>query len=117
MAVSEIPLLGARITAGIVRVDDTVRRPISGDRTAVHALLRHLEAVGFDGTPRFLGIDETGREILSFLPGSLNMMAMPKSVALPMFFEHLGADGFSPVSPPPRTRSPCSPISTAGPMR
>lgn len=71
MASDEIPLLGGRVTAGIVRVGDTVRRPISGDRTSVHALLRHLASVGFDGTPRFLGIDETGREILSFLPGEV----------------------------------------------
>jgi Ser/Thr protein kinase RdoA (MazF antagonist) len=35
----------------------------------VHALLRHLEAVGFDGAPRFLGLDERGREILSFVEG------------------------------------------------
>ena len=28
---------------------------------AVHALLRHLESVGFDGAPRLLGVDERGR--------------------------------------------------------
>ncbi len=36
---------------------------------AVHALLRHLEAVGFDATPHVLGIDEQGREILTFVEG------------------------------------------------
>jgi Ser/Thr protein kinase RdoA (MazF antagonist) len=35
----------------------------------VHRLLRHLETVGFHGAPRLLGIDEQGREILSFLDG------------------------------------------------
>ena len=37
----------------------------------VHALLRHLESAGFDAAPRFLGIDEEGREILTFAPGVL----------------------------------------------
>ena len=36
---------------------------------ATHALLRHLEDVGFDGAPRVLGIDDDGREVLSFIPG------------------------------------------------
>ena len=35
----------------------------------MHALLRHLEAVGFEGAPRVLGIDDQGREILSFISG------------------------------------------------
>jgi hypothetical protein len=36
----------------------------------VHELLVHLERVGFDGAPRFLGVDDVGREIISFRPGS-----------------------------------------------
>jgi thiamine kinase-like enzyme len=52
-----------------VRVGDTVRRPIGPHSPFVHRLLRHLEAVGFDGAPRVLGIDEQGREVLSFLTG------------------------------------------------
>lgn len=36
---------------------------------AVHALLPHFEAVGFDGAPRFLGIDDEEREILSYVAG------------------------------------------------
>lgn len=67
----EFALQGGRMTVGIVRVGDTVRRPISTDRTLVHELLRHAEAEGFEGTPRFLGIDDEGREILSFLPGNV----------------------------------------------
>ncbi|MGO4570016.1 phosphotransferase [Rhizobium sp. 2YAF20] len=71
MSEIEIPLVGGRITAGVVRVGDTVRRPISADRWNVHDLLRELENIGFEGTPRFLGIDERNREILSFLPGDV----------------------------------------------
>jgi aminoglycoside phosphotransferase (APT) family kinase protein len=41
-----------------------------GSRTPfVHQLLRYLEEVGFDGAPRLLGIDERGREVLSFVEG------------------------------------------------
>ena len=53
----------------VVRVGNTVRRVTGPWSPAVHALLRHLEAAGFDGAPRFLGIDERGREILSFVEG------------------------------------------------
>jgi len=67
----EIPLVGGRVTAGVVRIGGTVRRPLSGDRALVHSLLQHLEALGFEATPRFLGVDAEGREILSFLPGDV----------------------------------------------
>ena len=54
---------------GAVRVGDTVRR-VAGDQTpAVRALLDHLDAVGFAGAPRMLGVDEQGREVLSYLDG------------------------------------------------
>src|SRR5690606_35254988 len=36
---------------------------------AVHALLEHLDRVGFAEAPKALGIDERGREILTYLPG------------------------------------------------
>lgn len=66
----EIPLLGGTANRGlVVRVGDTVRRPLRATSPAVHALLRHLESVGFDGAPRFLGIDVQGREVLSYVPG------------------------------------------------
>jgi hypothetical protein len=35
----------------------------------VHALLRHLEAVGFDYAPRPLGFDDEGREVLTYIEG------------------------------------------------
>lgn len=55
------------MSSGVVRVGDTVRRPLSSP--AIHAALLHLESVGFDHAPRFLGIDEQEREVLSFVPG------------------------------------------------
>jgi hypothetical protein len=64
----EIPLLGGS-TSTVVRVGDTVRRNAGPWTPAVHGLLRHLEAVGFTGSPRALGIDEQGREVLSYIAG------------------------------------------------
>jgi Ser/Thr protein kinase RdoA (MazF antagonist) len=71
MTDSEIPMTGGRVTAGVIRIGDTIRRPITTDRSRVHALLGYLEQQQFDGVPRFLGVDERNREILSFLPGSV----------------------------------------------
>jgi hypothetical protein len=65
----EVPLEGGNVTAGVVRVGDTVRRPQHPNRPLVHAVLRHLEDVGFEHSPRLLGIDDQGREILTFAPG------------------------------------------------
>lgn len=55
----------------VVRLGDTVRRTMTWDRTMAHHLLRHLEASGFDGAPRFLGLDDESREMLDFLPSDL----------------------------------------------
>jgi hypothetical protein len=54
---------------GAVRVGDEVRRPAQPWTPTVHSVLRHLEDAGFDGSPRARGIDEQGRERLTFLPG------------------------------------------------
>jgi hypothetical protein len=62
-----------RLTGGFVnavfRVGSTVRRPTGTWTPAVHGLLHHLEAVGFSESPRVLGIDEMGREIVTFIEG------------------------------------------------
>ena len=54
---------------GAVRVGDTVRRTAGDQTPAVLALLRHLEAAGFAGAPRALGLDEQGREVLTYVGG------------------------------------------------
>jgi hypothetical protein len=65
----ESPLGGGRTTVGVVRIGNTVHRPARPSTPAVHAVLRYLEGVGFDGAPRVLGFDQQGREVLSFLDG------------------------------------------------
>ena len=65
----EVALTGGRTTTGVVRIGNTVHRPIGARTAFVHELLRHLRAREFDGAPGFLGVDSLGREVLSFLPG------------------------------------------------
>lgn len=61
-----IPLTGGRITKGVVRIGDTVRRPAS---PVTADLLRLLEERGLDIVPRYLGQDDEGRDILTYLDG------------------------------------------------
>jgi len=69
--------LAGGTTGGAVRVGDTVRRVPGGWTPSVHALLRHLQVVGFTGCPRALGFDDQGREVLSYLPGEVVGNARP----------------------------------------
>ena len=64
-------LPGGNTHAAVVRVGDTVRRPTGPWTPAIHDLLHHLERRDFDGAPRVLGIDEQGRETLTFIPGDV----------------------------------------------
>jgi hypothetical protein len=79
---SDRPFVSGTILPGgdvnvVVRVGDTVRRPTGPWSPAVHALLQHFEAVGFDGAPRFRGIDEQGREVLSYVEGEAALEPAP----------------------------------------
>ncbi|MDG4766187.1 aminoglycoside phosphotransferase family protein [Solwaraspora sp. WMMD406] len=82
-AATEQPLTGGNVAAAVVRVGDTVRRPAGEWTPAVHAYLTHLHDVGFDGAPRPLGIDDAGREVLTYVPGT---------VPWPDRFDLLGSD-------------------------
>ena len=50
---------------------DTVRRPRHLNSPLVRDLLTHLAEQGFDGAPRYLGHDEHGREVFTFLEGEV----------------------------------------------
>lgn len=52
----------------VVRVGETVRREAKPN-PFVHELLEHLEKMQFTYSPRYLGQDDQGREILSYLEG------------------------------------------------
>lgn len=65
------PLEGGNVSRGVVRVGDTVRRPAGHWTPAVHALLMHLHEMGFTAAPLPLGVDDLGREVLRFIPGTV----------------------------------------------
>lgn len=77
----EVPLVGGDVTEGIVRVGDTVRRPVSPVSDAVRRVLEHLHQHGFDGAPRYLGSDRKGRDVLSFVDGEVAARPWPDWVA------------------------------------
>jgi Phosphotransferase enzyme family len=65
----EVPLTGGHIAREVVRVDGAVHRRSSGENAFSVRVLSHLEAVGYPYAPRHLGIDEQGRDVLTFIPG------------------------------------------------
>ncbi|GAB2555332.1 hypothetical protein JOD18_004416 [Gracilibacillus alcaliphilus] len=64
----EEKLTGGNVSA-VYRVGNTVRRTLKPESLRIHRLLKHLEDKQFHYAPKFLGIDEQGREILSFFAG------------------------------------------------
>ena len=104
---AEIPLAGGDVTEGVVRVGDTVRRPVGPHSPLVHALLTHLESVGFAGAPRFLGVDRAGREVLSYVEGEVAGRPRPAWIADEGRLASVGRlvraydDAAAPFVPPP----------------
>jgi hypothetical protein len=87
-----------------VRVGDTVRRPSAPCHEATHALLAHLAAAGFDGTPRPLALDAT-TETLTYIEGRAAIPPLPEpaltdaalvSIALLLRRYHEAVRGFDP---------------------
>ncbi|MEP7023186.1 MAG: phosphotransferase [Actinomycetota bacterium] len=71
---------GGNVAGPVVRVGDTVRKPATRATPAAHALLQHLSATGFDGSPRSLGRDRVGRHVLEYVPGDLAHDLPPMSL-------------------------------------
>jgi len=65
----EIILTGGNTSGRVVQVGNTVRKNVTKHSQTVHRLLQHLENKAFDFSPRFLGLDSSGRETLSFIEG------------------------------------------------
>ncbi|KYG31774.1 aminoglycoside phosphotransferase family protein [Alkalihalobacillus trypoxylicola] len=65
---NEKRLAGGNIS-NVYRKGNTVRRELKPESTHIHKLLKHLESKNYDYAPTFLGIDENGREILSYIEG------------------------------------------------
>ncbi len=65
----EEPLGGGNNALDVVRVGDTVRRARDAGSGFAARVLAFLESVGYPYAPRFLGVDDCGRDILSYIPG------------------------------------------------
>jgi hypothetical protein len=100
-----LPLVGEGVTQGIVRIGDTVRRPVRPFTATVQTYLRHLRASGFHDAPEPLGYDEQGREVLTFVDGDVPTEPFPEAtgdeqvlVALARLVRRLddAADGWVP---------------------
>ncbi len=65
----EEALGGGRLSRGVVRVGNTVRRPSSAGSDFTAKLLLHLQASGFSGAPAYLGHDAQGRHMLTYVEG------------------------------------------------
>lgn len=68
---NEISLCGGRVTRGVVRVGNTVRRPPTENSDFARRLLQHLAIRGFEGAPSSLGTDERERDVLAFIDGEV----------------------------------------------
>lgn len=93
-------------SGAVVRVADTVRRssPVTSD--AVNELLVHLERKHYPHSPRYLGRDEDGRQIVTYLKGRAGQFPLPPyartETALVELVEalaqlHRAVAGFSPA--------------------
>lgn len=110
-SLEEVVLPGGMGSGGaVVRVGDTVRRPVRPHSATIAAFLRHLEAVGFSGAPRHLGLDDQGREMLTWVEGSVALPPFPAWVGTEAILLgvatlqrdlHAAASGFV---PPPDAR-------------
>ncbi|MFJ6388291.1 phosphotransferase [Streptomyces sp. NPDC091972] len=65
----EESVLGGGAVNEVVRIGGTVRRRPSQRSEYVRELLALFESAGWRGAPRFLGVDERGREIFEYLGG------------------------------------------------
>ncbi len=66
---TEEPLGGGNNALEVVRVGDTVRRARDAGSGFAARVLAYLESAGYPYAPRFLGVDDCGRDILSYIPG------------------------------------------------
>lgn len=91
----------------MTRVGETVRRPVRPFTLTVQSFLRHLHEHGFDAAPVPLGVDEQGREVLSFVPGDVPDKPLPdyavsddalKGMARLVRRLHDAAEGWEPPS-------------------
>lgn len=66
---TEEPLTGGNRAQEVVRVGETVRRSRDAGSAFAAEVLKYLELVAYPYAPRHHGLDERGRDVLSYIPG------------------------------------------------
>lgn len=66
----EEALDGGNTTPGVVKSGDSVRRPRGRRSVFAARVLRDLNARGYRWAPQYLGVDDEGRDVLSFVEGA-----------------------------------------------
>ena len=75
----EEELAGGNVTR-VARIEGNVHRDVGPWTPVVHALLAHLERAGFAGSPRVLGFDDDGREVLTYIEGDPGSLQFPRAL-------------------------------------
>lgn len=75
----------------VVRVGQTVRRPVRPFTDTVQAYLSYVRSRGFTDCPEPLGHDDRGREVLSFVAGDVPVEPLPAWATTTEALEALGA--------------------------
>lgn len=65
----------------IINKGEYVYRPSGNWTKDVHKFLAYLHNKGFDATPKPLGFDKTGREIVSFIKGEVSNYPLTKNAS------------------------------------
>lgn len=73
-----VRLAAGNLTEEVVRIGGTVRRPHLPQSTAVAGYLDHLQRAGFEGSPRYLGLDGDGYDVLTYLDGDVPGTPLPE---------------------------------------
>ncbi|GAA3637633.1 phosphotransferase [Microlunatus ginsengisoli] len=64
-------LAGGNVAGEVLKIGSVVHKPATAATPAVAALLRHLEHVGCVAAPRWLGLDDEGRQMIEYVDGPL----------------------------------------------
>jgi hypothetical protein len=72
----DVALVGGNMS-DVVRRGRAVHRAAGPWTPTIHRLLNHLHLRGITWLPRPLGLDEQGREVLTYLPGTVPSYPMP----------------------------------------
>ena len=75
----EVVLTGGNMST-VARRGQAVHRSAGPWTPTIHRLLNHLADRGITWLPRPLGVDEHGREVLTYLPGTVPSYPMPSWV-------------------------------------